>query len=183
MNSSTPYGSHTSILKELKQDLLANGWDNGKLGTALRIIFLELSFHTLFLYRLQVRLNRIPAIGSTLRRIVGWVAGVITSCEISPLAALEGGITIPHPKGIVIGKGCIIRSGATIYQHVTLGTKSGHGENEACPVIERGAKIYSGAVIAGGIRLGKNAVIGANAVVLSDVPDEKTAVGIPARII
>lgn len=171
------------FFKELKQDLLANGWDNGKCGTALRIVFLELSFHSLLLYRVQVRLNRIPAVGATLRRIVGWFAGVITSCEISSLATLEGGITVPHPKGIVIGKGCIIRSGATIYQHVTIGTKSGHGEQEAYPVIEAGAKIYSGAVIAGGIRIGQHATIGANSVVFKDVPDEKTAVGVPARIL
>jgi serine O-acetyltransferase len=171
------------FFQELKQDLLANGWDNGKYGTALRIIFLELNFHTLFLYRVQVRLNRIPAVGATLRRIVGWFAGVITSCEMSSLATLEGGVTIPHPKGIVIGKGVIIRSGATIYQHVTIGTKAGHGANEAYPVIEHRAKIYSGAVIAGGIRIGQGATVGANSVVFKDVPDGKTAVGVPARIL
>jgi serine O-acetyltransferase len=172
-----------SIWCELKQDLLANGWDNGKIGTVLRIIFLELSFHTLLFYRLQVRINKIPAIGPTLRRIIAWFAGVITSCEISVLAKIEGGVIVPHPKGICIGKGCIIKKGATIYQHVTIGTKSGHGEQEQYPIIESGAKLYTGCVIAGGLRIGENAVVGANSVVLHDVPDGKTAVGIPARIL
>ena len=172
-----------SLFSELKQDLLMNGWDNGRSGTFLRIIFLEWSFQTLLLYRLQVRLNRIPAIGTFLRRILSWLTSILTSCEINSLAHLEGGIALPHPKGIVIGKGVTIHKGAAIYQHVTIGTRSGHGEQEKYPVIGAGAKIYAGAVIAGEVRVGVNAVIGANAVVLQDVPENATAVGAPARIL
>ena len=172
-----------SLLAELKQDLLMNGWDNGRPGTLLRIVLLEWSFQTLLLYRLQVRLNKIPLIGTFLRRILSWLTSVLTSCEINSLAHLEGGIALPHPKGVVIGKGVMIRKGVTIYQHVTIGTRSGHGQEERYPIIDTGAKIFAGAVIAGGVNIGEQAVIGANAVVLQDIPASATAVGAPARVL
>ncbi len=173
----------TNLWNEIAIDLRANGWDNNRLGTCLRIVLFELSFQTLLLYRLQVRLERIPYIGRFLRRILAWFTGIVTSCEINALATIEGGVSLPHPKGIIIGKGCVVRSGATIYQHVTIGTRAGHGEEEKYPVIEGGSKIYAGAVLIGGIRIGANATVGANAVVLNDVPESKTAVGVPARIL
>ena len=172
-----------SLFSEMRQDLLMNGWNNGRPGTLLRIVLLEWSFQTLLLYRIQVRLNRIPAIGTLLRRVLSWLTSVLTSCEINSLAHLEGGIALPHPKGIVIGKGVVIRKGATIYHHVTIGTRSGHGQEEKYPVLGTGVKVFAGAVIAGGVTVGENAVIGANAVVLQDVPANATAVGAPARLL
>ena len=81
--------------------------------------------------------------------------------------------------GIIINPASVLGSNIKINQHVTIG---GSGEG-GCPVIEDDVYIGAGAKVLGAIRIGRNSRIGANAVVLQDVPDGATAVGIPARII
>lgn len=88
-------------------------------------------------------------------------------------SSIRGGIVI-HPRS-VIGDGCVIRQG------VTLGNRV-HGVQEA-PVLGCGVNIGAGAKLLGAIRVGDNAQVGANAVVLCDVPAGATAVGVPAKII
>jgi serine O-acetyltransferase len=171
-----------SFLAELKADFRANGWRNGNVVTLLRMLVLSMNMHLLILYRLQVRIYRLPLIGKTLCRIVGYVATAITSSDISPAARIAGGLALPHPHGIQIGKGVVVGEGVTLYHNVTLGTKQGEPQ-PACPVIGAGATIFTGAVIIGGITIGERAIIGANAVVMKDVPEGKTAVGNPARIL
>lgn len=83
-----------------------------------------------------------------------------------------------HYFGIVIGSGAIIGDYCKMYQQVTIGQKNGK-----FPQIGNNVTIYPGAKIIGDIKVGDNAVIGANAVVLDDVPENAVAVGIPARII
>lgn len=83
---------------------------------------------------------------------------------------------IPHPVGIAIASCAEIGHNVTIYHNVTIGMRDG-----GCPTICDGAKVYTGAVVIGDIRVGEGAVVGANAVVLDDVPDGATVVGIPAR--
>ena len=80
--------------------------------------------------------------------------------------------------GVTIGSGAIIGDNCTIYHQVTIGK-----EKEKFPVIGEDVTIYAGAKIIGNVKIGNGAVIGANAVVLQDVPDNCVAVGIPARII
>ena len=92
-----------------------------------------------------------------------------------------GGLCLPHPVGIVIGEGSVIGNDVTIYQGVTLGRAS--HEVDAYPSIDDGAVIYAGATLLGPIRIGRNAVVAAHSVVLSDVPDFATVVGAPARIV
>lgn len=81
--------------------------------------------------------------------------------------------------GIVIDKHCIIGDNVQINQHVTIGGRN----NTGFPVIGNNVHIGDGAKIIGGVKIGNNSKIGANAVVLTDVPDNATAVGVPARII
>lgn len=87
-------------------------------------------------------------------------------------------IMIPHPTGIVIGKGCIIGDECKIYQNVTIGRK-----NSGYPTIGHNVTIYPGAIVIGRIKIGNNVIIGANAVVVSDLPDNAVAVGIPAEVL
>jgi len=168
---------YVNFFSEIKQDLIANGWDNKKLGTALRLLFLGLGVQLLLCYRIQVRLLSIPIIGRFLSRFVSYFAQVLTGCQISSTAVLQGGINFPHPNGIVIGENVIVESGTAIYQQVTLGLdKSGN-----YPAIGAGVTIFPGAKIFGGICLGDYSTVGANAVVIADVAAGSVVAGVPAR--
>ena len=83
-----------------------------------------------------------------------------------------------HAIGIVIGSGAVIGDNCKIYQQVTIGKEKGK-----FPIIGDNVTIYSGAKIIGDVKIGNNAIIGANAVVTRDVPDNCVAVGVPARVI
>ncbi|NCB26477.1 MAG: hypothetical protein EOM62_13535 [Bacteroidia bacterium] len=87
---------------------------------------------------------------------------------------------LPHPNGIVIHPKAIIGVNCLIFQQVTIGTG---GPVSGVPQIGGHVDIGAGAKILGGVRIGNHAKIGANAVVLGDVPEEATAVGVPARIV
>lgn len=104
-------------------------------------------------------------------------------CDISYDAAIGKRLSIPHPIGIVVGAGVVIRDNVMIWQNVTLGSHGKVGDKKVYPVIESGVKLYSGCQILGPIVIGEYAVVGAGSIVLKDVPNEQVAVGIPARII
>ncbi len=108
-------------------------------------------------------------------RHIFWSA--ITGADIPINCNIGGGLLIPHPNGIVIHPDAIIGPNCLILQQVTIGTIDGGGK----PIIEGHVDIGAGAKVLGGIRIGSHAKIGANAVVLIDVPAGKTAVGIPAK--
>lgn len=91
---------------------------------------------------------------------------------------------MPHPTSIVIGEGVTIESNVKIYQGVTLGGRIiGDWENGNYPHIHDNTVIFSGAVIVGKVIIGRNCIIGANSVVTTDIPDNSTAVGAPARVV
>lgn len=103
---------------------------------------------------------------------------------ISPLAQIDRSVLFPHPTAIVIGQGVVIGNGVRIYQGVTLGGRViGDEQHGHYPNIGKNTVVFSGAVILGSVCVGENCVIGANAVVISDVPDNCVAVGVPARSI
>ena len=108
-------------------------------------------------------------------RHIFWSA--ITGADIPINCNIGGGLLLPHPNGIVIHPDAIIGPNCLIFQQVTIGTIDG----SAKPVISGHVDIGAGAKVLGGIRIGAHAKIGANAVVLSDVPAGKTAIGIPAK--
>lgn len=101
---------------------------------------------------------------------------------VSSRARIGESLSLPHPTGIVIGAGCIVGSGVSIYQNVTLGASSRTIGEVRYPQVGDNTTIYAGAVLVGPIKVGSECVIGANAVVVSDIPDGATAVGVPARI-
>lgn len=106
---------------------------------------------------------------------------VIFSCEIDPSADIAPSVETPHNLlGCVIGSDVVIGEGTKILQNVTIGGRNGRPE---MPVIGSNVMIGAGAVILGKVRIGDRAKIGANAVVLQDVPADAAAVGVPAKII
>jgi len=103
-----------------------------------------------------------------------------TGIEIHPGATLGKGVFIDHGIGVIIGQTAIIGNNVTIYHGVTLGG-TGKEIGKRHPTIEDNVFIGSGAKVLGNITIGKNAKIGANAVVLNDVKPNTTVVGIPAK--
>ena len=114
-----------------------------------------------------------------LAKIVFRMMQIFLGCTIPPTAEIGPMCTIAHFHGIVIHHEAVIGEGTCIYQNVTLGGRNG----KPGPTIGRNCVIGAGACVLGDIRIGDNVKIGANAVVLNDVPDNCTVVGVPAKIV
>jgi serine O-acetyltransferase len=104
---------------------------------------------------------------------------VVTGADIPLNCTIDGGLLLPHPNGVVLHPSARIGPNCLIMQQVTIG---GHGGREGVPTLGGHVDIGAGAKLLGPIRIGNHARIGANAVVLTDVPDSCIAVGVPARI-
>ena len=110
------------------------------------------------------------------------VARFFTGIEIHPGAKIGRRLFIDHGMGVVIGETTTVGDDVTLYQGVTLGgTGKEHGKRH--PSLEDGVVVGGGAKILGNITIGKNCRIGAGSVVLRNVPDNSTVVGVPAHII
>ncbi|MDR0588222.1 MAG: serine O-acetyltransferase [Burkholderiales bacterium] len=107
-----------------------------------------------------------------------WMTGI----EIHPGAKIGRRVFIDHGMGIVIGETAEIGDDCTLYHGVTLGGTSWN-KGKRHPTLGRGVVVGAGAKILGPITIGDHAKIGSNAVVVRDVPDNATAVGIPARVV
>lgn len=117
-----------------------------------------------------------------LARFISHMAKILTGIEIHPGATLGRRFFIDHGTGVVIGETAVIGDDVTLYHGVTLGGTSLH-QGKRHPTLEDGVIVGSGAQVLGPITIGKGARIGANAVVLTDVPAGVTMVGIPARMV
>jgi serine O-acetyltransferase len=116
------------------------------------------------------------------------LCGCVTGADFVPGADVGLGVMLTHPVGVVIGSGTRIGNNVTFAGGVTLGVKSyDHRDprtgSEDYPVIGDGVFLGSHAVVLGSVRVGDNAVIGANSVVSSDVDAEAIVSGIPAKVI
>lgn len=133
-------------------------------------------FHYRFAHFLYVRDWKILA------RIIMGFAQFLTNIDIHPAARIGRRVFIDHGIGVVIGETAIIGDEVTIYQGVSLGGVS-LKRTKRHPTLESGVVVGAGAKVLGDITIGANAKIGANSVVVKDVPRGCTAVGIPARIL
>src|ERR1700686_2084291 len=117
-----------------------------------------------------------------LARWLSQVARFLTAIEIHPGAKIARRLFIDHGLGVVIGETSVVGNDVTLYQGVTLGgTGKEHGKRH--PTIEDDVVIGSGAKVLGNITVGRNCRIGAGSVVLRNVPENSTVVGVPAHII
>ncbi|HUJ94005.1 MAG TPA: serine O-acetyltransferase EpsC [Terriglobales bacterium] len=117
-----------------------------------------------------------------LARWLSQVARFLTGIEIHPGARIGRRLFIDHGMGVVIGETAIVGDDVTLYQGVTLGgTGKEHGKRH--PTIEDGVVIGGGAKVLGNITVGRNCRIGAGSVVLRNVPENSTVVGVPGHII
>lgn len=105
-----------------------------------------------------------------------------TQIEIHPGAEIASGVFIDHGSGLVIGETAIVEKGVMLYHGVTLGG-TGKDVGKRHPTVREGALVSAHAQVIGPIEIGKNAKVGAGAVVVSDVPADVTVVGIPAKVV
>lgn len=123
-----------------------------------------------------------------LARVLSHFARFLTGIEIHPAAKIGTGFFIDHGTGVVIGETSEIGDGVTLYHGVTLGgiapaiDAARQANTKRHPTLGDGVIVGSGAQVLGPITLGENSRVGANAVVLRDVPAGATVVGNPARI-
>jgi serine O-acetyltransferase len=115
-------------------------------------------------------------------RFLSWLARLLTNVDIHPGARIGREFFIDHGAGVVIGETAEIGDGVTLYHGVTLGGVS-WTPGKRHPTLEDGVLVGAGAKILGPIKIGAGARIGANSVVVEEVPPGVTAVGVPARIV
>lgn len=115
-------------------------------------------------------------------RALAWFARLVTNIDIHPGARIGSGFFIDHGAGVVIGETAVIGKDVTLYHGVTLGGTS-WSPGKRHPTLEDGVLVGAGAKLLGAITIGRGARVGANSVVVSDVPPGMTVVGIPARVV
>ena len=117
-----------------------------------------------------------------LARLISQIARFLTGIEIHPGATLGAGILIDHGMGVVIGETAELGDRITIYHGTTLGG-TGKEKGKRHPTVGDNVVIGAGSKVLGNIKIGSNSKIGANSVVLNDVPEGATVVGIPGRVV
>jgi serine O-acetyltransferase len=148
--------------------------------SALEIVLLYPGIRALFFHRIAHSLYQwgIPFFPRFISELSRWLSGI----EIHPGAILGKNVVIDHGMGIVIGETAVVGDDVLIYHGVTLGATN-FIKGKRHPTVENGVILGAGCKILGNIVIGKNARVGANAVVLTSVADNTTVVGNPARII
>ncbi|EDS78497.1 serine O-acetyltransferase [Clostridium botulinum C str. Eklund] len=115
-------------------------------------------------------------------RFISQFARFITGIEIHPGAKIGKGLFIDHGMGVVIGETAEVGDNVTLYHGVTLGG-TGKDKGKRHPTVGNNILIGSGAKILGPINIGDNSKVGANSIVLKDVPGGSTVVGIPGKVV
>lgn len=148
--------------------------------TALEVILLYPGFHVLVWHRMAHFLYLHKRF--FLARLLSQIARGLTGIEIHPGAKIGSGLFIDHGMGIVIGETAEIGDNCTIYHGVTLGG-TGKEKGKRHPTIGNNVLISTGAKVLGPFLVGDNSRIGANAVVLQEVPPDSTVVGVRGRVV
>lgn len=158
------------IKSVLKNDPAAKSW--------IEVLLLYPTIHSLIAYRIAHRLYTLEFY--FLARLISQVSRFFTGIEIHPGAKIGKGLFIDHGMGVVIGETAEVGDNVVIYHGVTLGG-TGKDKGKRHPTVGNNVIIGTGAKVLGPINIGDGAKIGANSVVLNDVPTAATAVGIPAE--
>jgi serine O-acetyltransferase len=164
----------------LKGDIRAVFQRDPAAGNIIEVLFFYPGLHAIIWHRIAhfLHRHRIPIIPRCISHITRFFTGI----EIHPGAKISKNFFIDHGMGVVIGETSVIGDNCTLFQGVSLagvGTEKGKRH----PTLKKNVTVGAGAKILGNIKIGNNSRIGAGSVVIKDVPDNCTAVGIPARIV
>lgn len=168
------------MLETIKTDLNTVLEKDPAARNRAEVFLTYLGFHAICMYRfahfLYLHNYKLCA------RIVSQFSRFLTGIEIHPAAKIGSGVFIDHGAGVVIGETAEIGNDCTIYQGVTLGG-TGKDKGKRHPTLKNGVMVAAGAKILGPFTVGKHAKIGAGSVVLKEVPDNATVVGVPGRVV
>ena len=149
-------------------------------GTKLEVFLLYPSIHARLAHMISHFLYKKNLL--FLARLISQIARFLTGIEIHPGATLGAGILIDHGMGVVIGETAELGDRITIYHGATLGG-TGKEKGKRHPTVGNNVVIGAGSKVLGNIKIGSNSKIGANSVVLDDVPEGATVVGIPGKVV
>jgi len=162
---------YSEIRQAQKRDPAAKGF--------LEVLFLYPGLHALIYHRIAHFFYGINLF--LLARLISQFARFTTGIEIHPGAKIGKRFFIDHGMGVVVGETAVVGDDVLLYQGVTLGG-TGLEKGKRHPTIGNNVVIGTGAKVLGNITIGDNSYIGANAVVIKDVPPNSTVVGVPGRV-
>jgi serine O-acetyltransferase len=167
-------------LRKIKRDFQAALSMDPAATSKVEVVLTYSGFHALLFYRFAhwMSKKRIPFIPRALSQLSRFITGI----EIHPGANIGSGLFIDHGMGVVIGETTEIGDNVTLFQGVTLGG-TGKQRGKRHPTVGSHVVVGAGAKVLGPIKIGDYVKIGANSVVLQDVPDHSTVVGIPGKIV
>jgi len=168
------------LFSEIAEDFSNVYKNDPAISSRIELFFNYPGVWAIFWYRISNRLYRRGF--RSIARILMGLNQIITNIDIHPGATIGRRVFIDHGFGVVIGQTTVIEDDVLIYQGVTLGGVS-LTPGKRHPTIKSGVVIGSGAKVLGNITIGTNSKIGANSVVVREVPDNSTAIGIPAHVI
>ena len=169
-----------NLLSQLKEDIVVVFDRDPAARTTFEVVTTYPGFHAMLFHRLAHKLWRMQ--WKWLARFTSHIGRWLTGIEIHPGATIGRRVFIDHGMGVVVGETAEIGDDCTLYHGVTLGGTSWN-KGKRHPTLMAGVVVGAGAKILGPITIGAGARVGSNAVVVKDVPDNATAVGIPARIL
>ncbi len=169
-----------TLFELIKEDFTVPKQNDPALHSKIELIFNYPGLWAIVNYRIANKLYKNGF--KILARMVGGLSQFLTNTDIHPCATIGRRVFIDHAFGVVIGETSIVGDDVLIYQGVTLGGVS-LTHDKRHPTVKNNVIIGSGAKILGNITIGQNSKIGANSVVICDVDENSTAVGVPARII
>lgn len=168
------------IFKQMKQDIAVIFDQDPAARSYIEVILTYSGLHAVWSHRIAHLFYRKKFF--FIARVISQISRFFTGVEIHPGAKIGERFFIDHGMGVVIGETCEIGNNVTIYQGVTLGG-TGKEKGKRHPTIGDNALIATGAKVLGSIIIGENSKIGAGSVVLEDVPDHSTVVGIPGHVV
>ena len=168
------------MLEAIRRDIRAARERDPAAPTTLQVIFAYPGVHAIWGHRVNHWLWQRGA--KLAARITAEITRILTGVEIHPGAVLGPGLFIDHATGVVIGETAEVGEDVTLYHGVTLGG-SGRDTGKRHPTIGDRVIIGAGAKVLGAIKIGDDSRIGANAVVVKEVPSSSVVVGVPGQVI
>jgi serine O-acetyltransferase len=170
----------SDTLRKIRNDFHAALSMDPAATSRIEVALTYAGFHALLFYRFAHWLweKRVPFFP----RALSQAARLFTGIEIHPGATIGSGMFIDHGMGVVIGETSEVGDNVTLFQGVTLGG-TGKVRGKRHPTLGSHVVVGAGAKVLGPVKIGDYVKIGANAVVLQDVPDHSTVVGIPGKVV